>query len=101
MGNAMKLDGFTSKVQHHLELLDGGEGVRAIRATLKTLWQPISKRNAEDLATSIPMAVTWFLTGAVHEHGQHFDWNKFVTCSSKIEGGQRPAHSPSGLRHYV
>ena len=101
MGNVMNLDGFTSKVQHHLELRDGGEGVRAIRATLMTLGQPISNRNAEDLATSIPMAVTWFLTEAVHEHRQHFDWNKFITCGSEIEGGQRPAHSPSGLRYYV
>jgi uncharacterized protein (DUF2267 family) len=85
----MNFDEFTGEVQHRLELSDTGETVRAIRATLLTLGQRIPEGNAEDLAASLPMEIKWYPTGAVHEHGQRFDWAEFVTRVSEIEGAER------------
>ena len=86
----MNFDEFTGEVQHRLELPGTGETVRAIRATLMTLGQRIPEGNAEDLAASLPMEIKWYLTGAVHEHGQRFDWKEFVSRVSEIEGAARP-----------
>lgn len=74
----MNFDEFTGEVQHRLELPDTGRTVRAIRATLMTLGERIPQGNAEDLAASLPMEIKWYMTGAVHEHGQRFDWRTFV-----------------------
>ncbi|MFC6942446.1 DUF2267 domain-containing protein [Salinirubellus sp. GCM10025818] len=81
----MDFDEFTGTVQHRLELPATGETMRAIRATLMTLGQRIQDGNAEDLAASLPMEIKWYLTGAVHEHGQRFDWSEFVTRVAEIE----------------
>ncbi|OTF01792.1 DUF2267 domain-containing protein [Halorubrum sp. SD683] len=86
----MNFDEFTGEVQHRLGLPGTGETVRAIRATLMTLGQRIPEGNAEDLAASLPMEIKWYLTGAVHEHGQRFDWQEFVNRVSEIEGTDRP-----------
>lgn len=82
----MNFDEFTGQVQHRLELPGTGEAVRATRATLQTLGQRIPEGNAEDLAASLPMEIKWYLTGAVQEHGQRFDWQEFVARVSDIEG---------------
>ncbi|MEF8782141.1 MAG: DUF2267 domain-containing protein [Haloarculaceae archaeon] len=81
----MNFDEFTGEIQHRLELPGTGETVRTIRATLMTLGQRIPEGNAEDLAASLPMEIRWYLTGAVHEHGQRFDWSEFVERVSEIE----------------
>ena len=86
----MNFDEFTGEVQHRLELPGTGEAVRSIRATLMTLGQRIPEGNAEDLAASLPMEVKWYMTGAVQEHGQRFDWKEFVTRVSETEGADRP-----------
>ncbi|WP_323192568.1 DUF2267 domain-containing protein [Halostella sp. PRR32] len=86
----MNFDEFTGQIQHRLELPRTGEAVRAIRATLMTLGQRIPEGNAQDLAASLPMEIKWYLTGAVHEHGQRFDWQEFVSRVSDIEGAERP-----------
>src|SRR6056297_1114869 len=85
----MNFDEFTGTIQHRLELPGTGETVRAIRATLMTLGQRIPAGNAEDLAASLPLEVKWYLTGAVSDHGQRFDWQTFVTRVSEIEGSDR------------
>jgi len=85
----MNFDEFTGEVQHRLGLPGTGETVRTIRATLMTLGQRIPEGNAEDLAASLPMEIKWYLTGAVREHGQRFDWQEFVTRVSEIEGADR------------
>jgi uncharacterized protein (DUF2267 family) len=85
----MKFDEFTGTVQHRLELPGTGETVRAIRATLFTLGQRIPAGAAEDLAASLPIEIKWYMTGAVHEHGQRFDWAEFVTRVSDIENTDR------------
>lgn len=77
-------------MQHRLELPGTREAVRAIRTTLLTLGQRIPAGNAEDLAASLPMEIKWFLTGAVHDHGQRFDWREFVERVSDIEGTGPP-----------
>ncbi|WP_254863005.1 DUF2267 domain-containing protein [Halovivax gelatinilyticus] len=82
----MNFDEFTGQIQHRLEYPDTGRTVRAIRATLMTLGQRIPEGNAEDLAANLPLEIKWFLTGAVHDHGQRFDWREFVTRVSEIEG---------------
>ena len=82
----MNFDEFTGEVQHRLELPDTGRTVRAIRATLHTLGERIPEGNAADLAANLPMEIKWYLTGAVHEHGQRFDWQEFLTRASEIEG---------------
>lgn len=82
----MDFDEFTGEIQHRLELPGTGETVRAIRATLLTLGQRIPAGNAEDLAASLPMEIRWYLTGAVQEHGQRFDWEEFIDRVSNIEG---------------
>ncbi|MFB6196496.1 MAG: DUF2267 domain-containing protein [Haloplanus sp.] len=82
----MNFDEFTGEIQHRLELSGTGETVRAIRATLLTLGQRIPEGNAEDLAASLPLEIKWYPTGAVQEHGQHFDWSEFVSRVSDIEG---------------
>ncbi len=51
-----------------------------------TLGQRIPNGAAEDLAASLPMEISWYLTGAVDEHGQRFDWREFVSRVSEIEG---------------
>ena len=84
----MNFDEFTGEVQHRLELADTGETVRAIRATLLTLGQRIPAGNAEDLAASLPMEIRWYMTGAVHEHGQRFDWREFVDRVTEIENAE-------------
>jgi uncharacterized protein (DUF2267 family) len=86
----MNFDEFTGTVQHRLELPGTGETLRAIRATLSTLGQRLPAGNAEDLAASLPMEIKWYLTGAVHEHGQRFDWQEFVARVSEIEGTDPP-----------
>jgi uncharacterized protein (DUF2267 family) len=86
----MNFDEFTGEIQHRLELPGTGETVRAIRATLMTVGQRIPEGNAEDLAASLPMDIKWYLTGAVHEHGQRFDWQEFVSRVSDIEGNDPP-----------
>jgi uncharacterized protein (DUF2267 family) len=86
----MNFDEFTGEIQHRLELPGTGEAVRAIRATLMTLGQRIPDGNAEDLAASLPMEIKWYLTGAVQDHGQRFDWTEFVSRVSKIEETDRP-----------
>ena len=86
----MNFDEFTGEIQHRLALPGTGETVRTIRATLMTLGQRIPEGNAEDLAASLPMEIKWYLTGAVHEHGQRFDWTEFVSRVSEIAGADRP-----------
>jgi uncharacterized protein (DUF2267 family) len=85
----MNFDEFTGTIQHRLELPGTGEAVRAIRATLMTLGQRIPEGNAEDLAGSLPMEIKWYLTGAVREHGQRFDWQEFLSRVSDVEGIDR------------
>ena len=85
----MNFDEFTGEVQHRLELPGTGEAVRAIRATLSTLGQRIQQGDAEDLASSLPMEVGWYLHGPVAEHGERFDWREFVGRVSDIEGVER------------
>jgi len=86
----MNFDEFTGEIQHRLELPGTGETVRAIRATLMTLGQRIPEGNAEDLAASLPMEIKWYLTGAVHEHGQRFDWREFVSRVGEAERADQP-----------
>ena len=86
----MNFDEFTGTVQHRLELPDTGRAVRAIRATLMTLGSRIPEENAEDLAASLPMEIKWYLTGAVEEHGQRFDWREFIDRVSEIENVDQP-----------
>jgi uncharacterized protein (DUF2267 family) len=81
----MNFDEFTGQVQHRIEAPSTGKTVRSIRATLTTLGQRIPEGNAADLAGSLPMEIDWYLTGAVHEHAQHFDWQEFVSRVSEIE----------------
>jgi len=84
----MDFDEFTGEIQHRLELPGTGEAVRSIRATLMTLGQRIPEGNAEDLAASLPMEIKWYMTGAVRDHGQRFDWSEFVERVSEIEGAE-------------
>lgn len=82
----MNFDEFTGQAQSRLELPDTGRTVRAIRATLMTLGERIPEGNANDLAASLPMEIQWYMTGAVSDHGQRFDWSEFVTRVSDITG---------------
>lgn len=86
----MNTDEFIGAVQHRLQLPGTGETLRAIRATLHTLGERLPKGNAEDLAASLPMEIKWYLTGAVKEHGQRFDWQEFVARVAEIEGVDPP-----------
>ena len=81
----MDFDEFTGQLQHRLELANTAEAVRAARATLMALGQRIPEGNAADLAASLPMEIKWYMTGAVHEHGQRFDWQEFVSRVSETE----------------
>ena len=86
----MNFDEFTGQVQHRLELPGTAQTLRAIRATLMPLGERIPEGNAEDFAASLPMEIKWYMTGAVHEHGQRFDWNEYLTRVSDITGADRP-----------
>ncbi|KTG13372.1 DUF2267 domain-containing protein [Haloferax profundi] len=81
----MDFDEFTGTVIHRLQLPGTGEAVRSIRATLTTLGQRIPEGAAEDLAASLPMEIDWYLTGAVAEHGERFDWREYLSRVSEIE----------------
>ncbi|MFD1686195.1 DUF2267 domain-containing protein [Halobellus litoreus] len=85
----MQFDEFTGQIQHRLGLPGTGEAVRAARATLLTLGQRLPEGNAEDLAASLPIEIKWYMTGAVHEHGQRFDWTEFLDRVSRIEHTDR------------
>lgn len=80
----MNFDEFTGEIQHRLEFPDTGRTLRTIRATLMTLGERIPEGNAEDLAASLPIEIKWYMTGAVREHGQRFDWKEFVERVSEI-----------------
>ena len=82
----MNFDEFTGEIQHRLELPDTGRTVRAIRATLMTLGQRLPEGAAEDLAASLPIEIKWYMTGAVHDHGQRFGWQEFLERVTEIEG---------------
>ncbi|MGM0717323.1 MAG: DUF2267 domain-containing protein [Halobacteriota archaeon] len=84
----MEFDEFIGKIQHRLELPDTGRTLRAVRATLMTLGQRIPEGNAEDFAASLPIEIKWYMTGAVHEHGQRFDWKEFVERVSEISNAE-------------
>jgi uncharacterized protein (DUF2267 family) len=84
----MDFDEFTGTIQHRLELPGTGEAVRAIRATLMTLGERIPEGAAADLAASLPMEIRWYMTGAVREHGQRFDWREFVDRVAEIENAE-------------
>ncbi|WP_436929458.1 DUF2267 domain-containing protein [Halosimplex halobium] len=86
----MNFDEFTGAVQHRLELPGTGEAVRATRATLTTLGERIQEGEATDLAGPLPMEVDFYLTGAVAEHGQHFDWDEFLDRVADREGQTAP-----------
>lgn len=86
----MNFDEFTGTVQHRLELPGTGETVRTIRATLMTLGERLPAGNAADLAASLPIEIKWYLTDAVHEHGQRFDWSEYVSRVSAITGAEQP-----------
>lgn len=81
----MDFDEFTGEIQHRLELPGTGETLRATCATLLTMGQRLPEGQAEDLAASLPMEIKWYMTGAVHEHGQRFDWREFLSRVSEIE----------------
>ncbi|SFC52325.1 Uncharacterized conserved protein, DUF2267 family [Halobiforma haloterrestris] len=84
----MDFDEFTGEIQHRLELPDTGRTVRTIRVTLMTLGERIPEGAAEDLAASLPMEIKWYLTGAVKEHGQRFDWQEFLDRVTEREGAR-------------
>ncbi|WP_415380350.1 DUF2267 domain-containing protein [Halosimplex sp. TS25] len=86
----MNFDEFTGTVQNRLELPATGETVRAIRATLSTLGERIQEGEANDLAGSLPMEIDYYLTGAVAEHGQHFEWDEFLDRVAEREGQTAP-----------
>lgn len=67
---------FTGEVQHRIEGATQGEGVRATRATLRTLGERIAAGEAEDLAAVLPMEVDWYLTSP--DHRQRFDYDGFL-----------------------
>jgi len=85
----MDFDEFTGTVQHRLELPGTGETLRSIRATLLPLGQRLPMDHAEDLAASLPIEIKWYMTGAVYDHGQRFDWSEYVGRVSEIEGSDR------------
>ncbi|MDH5021056.1 DUF2267 domain-containing protein [Halobacterium rubrum] len=85
----MNFDEFTGAVQHRLELSGTGEAVRATRAALTALGSRIPEGDATDLASALPMEIDWYLTGAVHDHGQHFDWQTFLDRVAETEGVDR------------
>jgi uncharacterized protein (DUF2267 family) len=90
----MNFDEFTGQLQHRLGTPGTGQTVRAARATLSTLGSRIPEGAAEDLAASLPMEIDWYLTGAVREHGQRFDWREFVARVAEKEGeGVEPAEA--------
>ena len=80
----MDFDEFTGEIQHRLEFSDTGRTLRTVRATLMTLGERIPEGNSEDFAASLPIEIKWYMTGAVHEHGQRFDWSEFVERVSEI-----------------
>lgn len=82
----MNFDEFAGEIQHRLELPDTGRTLRAIRATLMTLGERIPEGNAEDFAASLPLEIKWYMTGAVHEHGQRFEWQEFLSRVNEREG---------------
>ena len=90
MPSLTNFDEFTGTVQHRLELPGTGEAVRATRATLTTLGERIQEGEATDLAGPLPMEVDFYLTGAVAEHGQRFDWNEFLDRVAEREGQTAP-----------
>ena len=83
---AVNFDQFTGQVQSRLQLPGTGEAVRATRATVTTLGERIQADEADDLASPLPMEVDFYLTGAVREHGQRFDWREFVDRVREREG---------------
>lgn len=95
----MNFDEFTGQVQHRLELPGTGEAVRATRATLTTLGERIQEGEASDLAASLPMEVDYYLTGAVADHGQRFNWSEFVTRVREREGMADPDDGADAAYH--
>ncbi|MFC7139663.1 DUF2267 domain-containing protein [Halosimplex aquaticum] len=96
----MNYDEFTGTVQNRLELPGTGEAVRAIRATLTTLGERIQEGEATDLAGALPMEIDYYLTGAVADHGQHFDWDEFLDRVADREAQTAP-DDRAGVAHHA
>lgn len=95
----MNFDRFTGQVQNRIELPGTGEALRAIRATLTTLGERLQAGEADDLAASLPMEIDFYLTGAVEEHGQHFDWDEFLDRVAEREGTAGPIDRADAAYH--
>lgn len=95
----MNFDQFTGQVQSRLELPGTGEAVRATRATLTSLGERIQAGEAKDLASPLPMEIDFYLTGAVSEHGQRFDWQEFVDRVWEREGMDDPNDKAAAAYH--
>lgn len=86
----MNFDEFVGQVQHRVGLPDTGRALRTVRATLLPLGERIPEGNAEDIAANLPLEIKWYLTGAVHEHGQRFDWQEYLRRVSEIDQSDPP-----------
>jgi len=79
----MDLDDFVGQVMNDLEMGRKAHGVRAVRATLKTLSERLQEGEAIDLAGALPMGIDHYVLMA--EQGQKFDVNDFITRVADIE----------------
>jgi uncharacterized protein (DUF2267 family) len=89
-GETMNFDEFTGQVQHHLELANTGETLRATRAVLTTLGERLQEGEATDLAGSLPLEIDRYLTAEVDEHAQRFGLDEFMDRVSERARVERP-----------
>lgn len=82
----MQLDEFLGQVQSRATLNDTHDALRAARATLQTLGERISEREAWDLAAQLPRELGEYLRELNATHGDRFDTDEFLRRVCEREG---------------
>lgn len=80
----MQFEQFVGQVQHRAHLATQGAAVRAICATLETLGERISWREANDLAAQLPAGIGAYLRLAREQ--ERFDVHEFYRRIAEREG---------------
>jgi uncharacterized protein (DUF2267 family) len=81
---------FVGQVHHRAEMASEQEAVSAIRATLETLAERVTKGEATDVAAQLPEELGRYMQQAAKDQPDRFDLQEFFTRTAVREGVDLP-----------